>query len=144
MSSGVLLVVARVKISCARPLGPGNRTSRSTPRSAASSAVPSVTGTPCRVTRADDLVERRVVVELPAEGGDILGTSPLQQEPALVVVEPESHDIGKGFVEVHADGVAAEAPPVGEPLGFDDDVAEVHVAEDASHGRVSNPGSGTR
>ena len=89
----------------------------------------------------DDLVESRVVVELPPEGGDILGTSPLQQEPALVVVEPESHDVGEGLIEVHADGVAAEAPPVRELLGFDDDVAEVHVAEDASHGRVSNPGS---
>ena len=30
---------------------------------------------------------------------------------------------------MHADGVAAEAPPVGELLGFDDDVAEVDVAE---------------
>ena len=87
-------------------------------------------GTPCRVTRADDFVERAVVVELPAEGGDVLGRSALQQEPAFVVVQAESHDVGQRLVEVHADGVAAEAPPVGELVGFDDDVAEMDVAED--------------
>ena len=30
---------------------------------------------------------------------------------------------------MHADGVAAEAPPIGKPVGFDDDVAEVHMAK---------------
>jgi hypothetical protein len=77
----------------------------------------------------EDLVERVVVVELPPEGGDVLGRSALQQEAALVVVEPKSHDIGQGFVDVHADGVTAETSPVGELVGFDDDVTEVHVAE---------------
>ena len=129
MSSGGGAGRGRVKISWVRPLGPGNRTRRSTPRSAASSAVPSVTGTPCRVTRASTISSKVVVVELPAEGGDVLGGSALQQEPALVVVEAESHDVGQGVVEVHADGVAAEASPVGELLGLDDDVAEVDVAE---------------
>ena len=77
----------------------------------------------------EDLVEGVVVVELPPEGGDVLGGAAPQQEPALVVVEPESHRVGEAVVEVHADGVAAEPPPVGELLGLDDDVAEVDVAE---------------
>ena len=78
-----------------------------------------------------------VVVELPAERGDVLGGSALQQEPALVVVEAESHDVGQRVVDVHADRVATEASPVGEPLGLDDDVAEVDVAEHrgGAHGR---------
>ena len=92
----------------------------------------------------DDLVERAVVVELPAERGGVLCRSALQQEPAFVVVQAESHDIGQRLVDVHADGVAAEPSPVGELLGLDDDVPEVDVAEDVSHGRASSRGSGTR
>ena len=77
----------------------------------------------------EDFVERVVIVELPPERGDVLGGSALQQEPALVLIEPEPHDIGQSLVEMHADGVAAEPPPVGEPVGLDDDVAEVDVSE---------------
>ena len=87
----------------------------------------------------DDFVEGVVVVELPAEGGDVLGRSALQQESAFVVVQAESHDVGQRLVEVHADGVAAEASPVAELVGLDDDVAEVDVAEDVRHGRASSP-----
>ena len=91
----------------------------------------------------EDLVEGRVVVELPAEGGDILGRPALQQEPALVIVEPEPGDIGQRVVVVHADRIAAEAAPVGELLRLDDEVAQVRVAEDVRHGPASNriPGS---
>ena len=87
----------------------------------------------------DDFVERVVVVELPAEGGDVLGRTALQQKPAFVVVQAESHDVGQCLVEVHADGVAAEAAPVAELVGLGDDVAEVDVAEEVSHGRASSP-----
>ena len=62
----------------------------------------------------DDLIERAVVVDLPPEGGGVLGRSALQQEATFVVVQAESHDVGQRLVEVHADGVAAEASPVGE------------------------------
>ena len=44
----------------------------------------------------EDLVEGVVVVELPAEGGDVLGGSTLQQESAFVVVEAESHRRRRG------------------------------------------------
>jgi hypothetical protein len=84
-----------------------------------------------------DLVERVVVIELPAECGGVLGRSPLQQKPAFVVVEAEAHDVGEGFVDIHADGVTAEATPVGESVGLDDDVAEMNVAEEVRHGRAS-------
>jgi hypothetical protein len=86
---------------------------------------------------ADDLIERAVVVELPPERGDVLGRPALQQKAAFVVVQAESHDVAEGFVQVHADGVAAEASPVGELVGFDDDVAQVNIPEDLRHGRDS-------
>jgi hypothetical protein len=88
----------------------------------------------------DHLIERHVVVEFPAQGGDVFGRSPLQQEAAFVVVEPEPQHISEGLVDVHADGVATETPPVAELLGFDGDVAEVHVSEDVRHAPASNRG----
>ena len=87
----------------------------------------------------DDLIEGAVVVDLPPKGGDVLGRSALQQKATFVVVEAESHDVRQRLVEVHADGVTAEASPVGEFVGLDDDVAEVDVAEDVRHGRASTP-----
>ncbi|SKW01390.1 Uncharacterised protein [Mycobacteroides abscessus subsp. abscessus] len=77
----------------------------------------------------DDLVEAGVVVDLPAERGDIFGGAALQQESALVSIQSEPHVVGLGFIQVHADGVASESAPVGEPVRFDDDIAEVDVAE---------------
>ena len=47
---------------------------------------------------------------------------------------------GEGVVDVHADGVAAEAPPIGEPVGLDDDVAEVDVAEDSHDAKAESLG----
>ena len=101
-------------------------------------------GHPVSGDSRDDLVEGVVVVELPAESGDVLRGAAPQQEAAFVVVEAEPHGVGEAVVEMHADGVAAEPPPVGELLGLDDDVAEVDVAEDVMHERASTPGSGTR
>ena len=119
-----------VKISCASPLGPGNRDEAfdAAQRGFLGGALGD--GHPVAADAAIDLVEGVVVVELPAQGDDVLGGSAPQQEAAFVVVEAESHDVGQAMlVEMHADGVAAEAAPVGELLGFDDDVAEVDVAE---------------
>ncbi len=93
MSNGAAPRTARTKISWASPLGPGKSPSRSTPRSATSSSVPSVTGTPWPVTREDDLVETVMVVDLPTERGGVLGRPALQQETTVVVVEAESHDV---------------------------------------------------
>ena len=70
-----------------------------------------------------------VVVEFPSECGDVFGGTALEQEAALVVVKAESHHAGKCFVEVHSDRFAAEAAPVGEFLGLDDQVAQVDFAE---------------
>lgn len=81
----------------------------------------------------NDFVEGVVVVEVPSESGDILSGAALQQETALVVVEAKTHHIGQCLVDVHADGVAAETPPVSELLRLDDDVAEVDIAEHARH-----------
>ena len=78
----------------------------------------------------EDFVERAMVVDLPTEGGDVLCGPAPQQKTALVVVEAKSQHVGHGLVEMHADGVVAEAPPVGKPLGLDDDVAEMDAAED--------------
>ena len=58
---------------------------------------------------------------------DVLGRAALQQEAAFVGVQAESHRVGCDVVEVHADCVAAEAPPVVELVGFDDDVAQVDL-----------------
>ncbi|STZ73112.1 Uncharacterised protein [Mycolicibacterium fortuitum] len=88
---------------------------------------------------SDDVVERDVVVELPAERGDVLSRPTLQQEAAFVVVEPESKDVPQHIVDVHADAVAAETPPITELLGFDDHVSEVDIAEHARHERASSP-----
>ncbi len=77
----------------------------------------------------EDFVERAMVVDLPSERGDVLGGPAPQQKTALVVVESKSQHVGHGLVQMHADGVAAEAPPVGEPFGLDDDVAEMDAAE---------------
>ena len=84
----------------------------------------------------EDLVKRAMVVDLPAERGDVLGGSALQQKSALVVVEAESHHVGQGLVQVHADRIAAEPPPLGELFGVDDDIAEMNAAEDVH--RVEN------
>ena len=78
----------------------------------------------------DDLLEGAVIIELPADGGDIFRRSPLEQETARVIVEPKSQVLGAEFVAVHADGVLAEAPPVGEPVGLDHQIAQVRLAED--------------
>jgi hypothetical protein len=92
----------------------------------------------------EDFVECVVVVEFPAERGDVLGGPALQQEAALVVVEPETHEVGQHLVEVHADGVAAKTAPLAELAGLDDDVAEVDAAENIRHGRASSRIRGTR
>ena len=70
-----------------------------------------------------DGVKCGVIVELPSQRGDILSGTALQQEAAFVVVEAKPHDVGQRVVVVHADRVLAEAAPVGELLGLDDDVA---------------------
>ena len=77
-----------------------------------------------------DLVEGGVIVDVPAERDDVLGRAATEQEAAFLVVEAEAGRVGSHVVEVHADGVGAEAVPVGEVVGFDDDVAEVDAAED--------------
>src|SRR5271166_1782805 len=61
-----------------------------------------------------DLVEGRVVIEVPAECDDILGGSTLQQNAAFVGVQTEADRVGRHVVKVHADGVATEAFPVTE------------------------------
>ena len=43
----------------------------------------------------EDGVERVVIVQVPAERGDVLGRAALQQKPALVVVEAEPHRVGR-------------------------------------------------
>src|SRR5919206_4004053 len=96
------------------PLGPGKRNSRSMPRSSAFSLVPSTSG-----------------------------TAP-QQEAALLLVEPGPHHTGVEVVAVHADGVGAEAAPVGEPFGLDDDGAEVDDSEDGRGGHRRPPVLATR
>ena len=83
---------------------------------------------------ADDAVEGLVVVDLPAHGHQVLGRAALDEEAALPVVEPEPHDVVRQLVDVETDRVGAEAPPVGEPLRLDHDVAQVHGAEDGAVG----------
>lgn len=77
----------------------------------------------------DDPVERLVIVDLPAEGGHILGGAALDQESARPVVEPETHRVGVEPVDVHADRRGPEAIPVGQSLGLHRDVAQVHRSE---------------
>lgn len=77
-----------------------------------------------------DAFEGGVVVDVPAGGDDVLGGAAPDEEAALLVVEAEAHQVGGEVVVVHADGVGAEAAPVGEAPGLDDDVAEVDGAED--------------
>ena len=79
-------------------------------------------GTP-RSATAEDLVERLIVVDVPADRHDVFGRSALDQEAALAIVEPEPHHLVGELVDVQADSVGAEAPPVGEPLGLDHDIA---------------------
>ena len=43
------------------------------------------------------------------------------------------------LVDVQADGVGAEALPVGEPVGLDHEVAELDRAEDVDHAADSDP-----
>jgi hypothetical protein len=83
-----------------------------------------------------DRIERLVVVQLPAERGDVLGRATPQQEPACVVVEAKPHGVCRRVVEVYADGVAAESSPVAELLGLDHDVAQMDLAE---HRRTHRP-----
>lgn len=86
-----------------------------------------------------DLLESDVVVEVPADGDDVLGGPAPQQEAALVVVEAEAHQVAGEVVVVHADGVGAEPAPVGEPLRLDDQVTQVHGAEDVGLGGHRRP-----
>jgi len=91
-----------------------------------------------------DGVEGVVVVDFPAQRGGVLGRSARQQEATGVVVEAKPHHIGQRLVEVHADGVTPEAPPVGEPLGLDHQVTEVHLSEHVRCHELANLVSGER
>src|SRR3984885_3167112 len=84
----------------------------------------------------EDFVVSVMVVDLPAERGDVLGWPAPQQKPALVVVEPESQHVGAGIVDMHADGVVTETPPVGKPLVLNDDIAQVDAAKDVHRSKT--------
>jgi hypothetical protein len=92
------------------------------------------------------IVERLVVVDEPAEGADVLRGRALEEEAALVVVEPEAHDVAGELIDVEADGVGTEAPPVREARRADDEVAEVDRSEHvpaARGGHASRPRNST-
>ena len=61
-----------------------------------------------------------MVIDLPADGGDILLGPLLDQEAALVVIEPEAADVGGQHVHVEPDSIPAEALPIGELQCLDD------------------------
>lgn len=82
-----------------------------------------------RVHTSQDDLEGLVVIDLPAQSRDVLRRAALQQEAALVVVHPEPRHVAGELVHVEADRVLAEATPVRETPGLDDDVAEVDPAE---------------
>ena len=144
MRSGFGVVMGEVKISCAIPLGPAKRHRRSTPRNAASSVVPSAMGTPRFVTRLTMRSKVSWSSTCQPEGHQVLGGSPLDEEAALLVVEPEPQLVPAQLVDMEADGVGAEAVPLGEALRLDDDVAEVDRPEDVAVGVRVQEGDGHR
>ena len=86
---------------------------------------------------AIDLVEGRVVIEVPTQRDDVLGRSPPQQDSAFVGIQAESDRVGCHVVEVHADRVATEALPVVELVRFNHGIAQVDIAEQISGHRIS-------
>ena len=88
----------------------------------------------------EDDLEGLVVIDEPAESRDVLDGGALEQEAALVLVESEAHDVTGEFVDVQADRVGAEASPVHEALGADDDIPEVDRAKNIASTRPRGVG----